>query len=349
VSSPEVEVGVERAAALVELRRFDEAIAHCRNVLASHATHLRAHCLLAQSELGRRHHRDALSAAQQAIAIAPDEEWPHRLASLAHAGLRDTQRALEHAREAVRLAPHEYRTYIRLVEAELDGGSVQAAGSATQRALELAPEIADVQFVAGKVADAEGRPGAAQEAFRRALSIQPDHSAAHNELARMQLKDSRRFRGGALAGAATGFATAPRADPRSDVSKRNLEIVLHRFLRTTAYLVFLGAALGWLTASNDPSEAARIAPLIVLALPLIFAARFCVALTSQLRRYLRDAILRRSELRKTALLELAASACLVAEALSSHQVRGLFAVGAWFLAIGARLVLWNHHPLTNTS
>src|SRR5207302_1034027 len=106
-------------------------------------------------------------------------------------------------------------------------------------AVALAPHEADTHLALGGAAAAVGKRADAEAAFQRALSIDPQNTVAHNELARLQLRKSSISRPGALGEAAASFATAVRSDPRADVSRRNFELVIRVFLSRVSYLVFL--------------------------------------------------------------------------------------------------------------
>jgi tetratricopeptide (TPR) repeat protein len=331
MSGVDLTAELDRAGVLIELGRYDDAALRAGSILGVDPSNVRAACLLAQAEIGRRRFDDALRAAKGAAVEDPSAEWPQRLASLALMHLGKANESIAHAREAVRLAPHEYRAHMQLAQA-LTARSLRDARAAAVRALELAPHAADAHFVVGRVAAAGGRRDEAKRAFARALALDPDHSPAHNELARLRL---RRFR---LADAAIGFSTALRADPQSEVSRQNLELVVRAFLTFTAAFVYLGAFIGFGTASRDVSTAGRIAPLAVLIIPSLLAVRFTIRLPRSLRRYLRDRIQYEPAMRDPALLSFIAVVALIAEALASQGTRFVLGAAALLAAIASRFL-----------
>lgn len=100
-----------------------------------------------------------------------------------------------------------------LAEALVRGNSdLVRARQASLRAVTLAPEQPGSHLVFGMVAAAAGQRPEAETAFRRALELDPQNTAAHNELARLHLKQSSVTNPSGLAAAATGFAELARRD-----------------------------------------------------------------------------------------------------------------------------------------
>ncbi|MGH2851233.1 MAG: tetratricopeptide repeat protein [Solirubrobacteraceae bacterium] len=330
---------VERATVLCDLHRFEEALAVLGDVLAADPDDPRAWCVCARAELGRGNREAALNAAKHAIALTPDAEWPHRLASIALSGLGKVDDAVWHAREAVRVDPHEWRALTNLAGRLAErAGDHDEAGDAAARALELAPHEVQTHMVAGAVARARGRRSEAEAAFRNALAIDPQHGPAHNELARLRLGRGPVSGPTRLAEAASGFATAVRTDPRLATSRGNLELVLRGFLSRVTYLVWLDAALiTRLTTSGDGSTAAVLA-VIALVLPAAFAWRFVVEASPAVRARLFELVQRDARVRAAVILELVALACLVGAAAAPAARTG-FALGAALSALVSRLIL----------
>jgi len=69
--------------------------------------------------------------------------------------------------------------------AYMDGGDLQSAGRSANRALELAPRSALVNFNAGVVEGAAGRSESAEAAYRRTLGIDPSFAEAAGNLAKL--------------------------------------------------------------------------------------------------------------------------------------------------------------------
>lgn len=203
----------DRATVLCDLQRYDEALSLLAPALAADPEDPRLHCLAARAHLGSGDVQRGLDHARTAAALDPDSDWPHRLLSLAEMQRENYQAAVRAAREAVRLAPYLPETHIQLAYAllELPWGNAEATDAAT-KALELAPDDPDAHLVAGAVAAAGQRKDEAEAQFNRVLSLDPDNTAAHNELARLHLKKRNIGNPGGLGQAAAGFATAVAAD-----------------------------------------------------------------------------------------------------------------------------------------
>lgn len=329
----------ERAQALMDLHRYQEAAEAARRILATDPQNPRVVGLVAVAEFNAGNHQLALEAATAAIALEPDEEYMHRIASLAAIGLGDAQRAADEAGEAVRLAPNSAAAHMTLAQALMAGRQTLGARDHAEKAVELVPHSAEAHYVLGRVAHFDGRRKDAEAALKRALAIRPDHAPARNELARIRLKHGR-FSGAAMADATMGFAGALQTDPRQAQIRRNLEVAVRSFLSQTAYLVFLAAYVGTVVKPSQSSGLIRLLPLLVLLIPILYAARYLNRLSPQLRRFLMDAILRRRRLLVPVCLELLAVGLIVGEVLAGQAARGTLAVAAIAAAFGARLLLW---------
>jgi tetratricopeptide (TPR) repeat protein len=328
---------LERLDLLCDLERWPEASVLLGELLSTDPENDTAWCLLARCRIGLGQLEPALDAARQAAALAPETEWPHRLASFAASTLGRHDDAVHSAREAVRLEPDLWQTHARLAGAagQHPQGKREAAGAAA-RALELAPDEAQVQLIYGSVAASQGHRDVAERAYRTALELDPQNSSAHHLLAALQLR--RRSGPTALASAATGFATALRSDPRAQVSRHSLELTLRVFLGRTAYFLFITGYLGQLF-SDRPSLSARAVPVLLLALPVLFIVGFLHQLTPSLRRFL----FQRLRGRGTALavgLEAASVVLVLIAAGAAQSWRPTLTVLAALSALAARLTLY---------
>jgi Flp pilus assembly protein TadD len=272
-----------RAEALIDLHRYDEAVAVLTRAISLDHDAPRSWCMLSQAQHGLGDPGEALRSAGHAVSLAPDLEWAHRLASLALSRLGRHGEAVAAAREAVRLDPGSWRGLTRLAQALVPATpDRREARVMAERARELAPLVPDTHVAVGYVEAAAGNRKGAIAAYRKALEIDPGNTVAHNELARMHLRSAT---AGSLAKAATGFATAVQTDPRASGSRYNLDIAVGTFLARAAGLLLLAAVIAR-GFGHSGTVASRLAPVALLLLPVAFVVRFVWRLTGEVRRYL---------------------------------------------------------------
>jgi len=335
----EINDGLARARALCDLKRFDDAVAVLTPLIARDPERCQAWCLLAQAQLGTGAKVRALETATQAVRVGPDDEWAHRLKSIAHLRSNQYEEAIREAREAVRIAPHSWQCHIQLAQALVKTGDSYAEARATaDRARALAPLQAETHVTVGIVAAAAGRRDDAESALRRALALDPDNSTAHHELARLETNHRSLANAFGLARAASGFADAVRLNPRGEVGRRNLDLVLGRFLRRVFYPITIGA---WLTLElAPPSFATRLIPLALVLIPVAFAAAFLTKVSPAVRTYLWREVMH-GPVRLAAALEALAATALVVAAFAPASVWAWLGGGALILALAGRLITMN--------
>lgn len=307
-----------------------------RSVLAGRPDDASVLSLLALAELKQNKHSPALHSARAAIAADPENDWPHRLAALSLHRMGRYAEAAQHARQAMSLAPNTAYGYILLALALSAGGMDPAeAADAADRAVTLAPHLADAHLAVGDVALAASRLDDAEDSFRRALDIDPENAAAHNELARVQLKRRRFGHASGLARATTGLATAIRLDPQSEVSRRNLDIALNLFMARAAAGIMLVAFV----ASHGLFAQAKYVAALLLLIPVGLAVRFVLGLPPTLRRYLWLQV-RRPLVGSAAALDVIAVGLLVAGSFAPGNRSPYIFLGSWIVA-GAAILLWS--------
>lgn len=330
---------LQRASALCDLGRWDDAAGRLRAILATDPHNEDGLCLMAQARLGQKAYDESLRMSLTAISVNPENEWPHRIASLALFELRRHEEARAMGRDAIRLAPNLAAGHINLArmlaESDADLGEARYAAD---RAVFLAPNDPDSHIAVGVVAIAAGRKEEAVAALERALALDPDNHVAHNELARLRLMTTQLGNAGGLAQAAGGFAAALRANPRADVSRFNLDLVLHLSLVRIAYAIFLVAFVALRVSQYSDAALARVLPVLLLAFPAVFAARFVNGLEPQLRDYLRQA-LRNPFIASAVLCDAVAAMGLVVGAAFQRASTVAFGCALAFSVL-ARLILW---------
>jgi tetratricopeptide (TPR) repeat protein len=239
-----------QASALLDVKRYSQAVSLLARIVAAEPADSRAWCLLAAAHLGNGQYQEAAASASRAVLLAPSDDWPYRLVSSAQRHLGNVSAALTAANEACKLAPNEWRAYVCLAQARLATEvDFDAAERAATNALRLAPDEPDVHFVAGNVSFAREKWKAARAHQERALALDPAHSGALNELGRIRL-----HRGGHVR-AARHFIQAARSAPGVSTYGRNVEVPVRRVMALTITATYLaGLALLYLTLTTRVSR-----------------------------------------------------------------------------------------------
>ncbi|MFI6507937.1 hypothetical protein ACIBCT_10055 [Streptosporangium sp. NPDC050855] len=114
---------------------------------------------------------------------ASGADWGYRLASLAFERLGRDAEAVAAAEEAVRLAPGSWAARMRLGSAlRRVPGRWREAWAQASRAVRYAPEEPDPHVLAGDLALLRGRYRHAEDSYRAALGLAPDHVGARINL-----------------------------------------------------------------------------------------------------------------------------------------------------------------------
>ena len=243
--------------ALIDLGRYDEAVAGLRRLLATDgeaASSTDVWCRLSLANLRLDKDAEALEAAGQAAALAPDNDWPHRLASHALESLGRHDEAVRAAAEAVRLAPYVWQGHARFAATlSAAGGDLRLARQAAGHAVQLAPNEPDAHSAMGLVALRQGDLDTADRAFQHVLSLQPEHHSALNNLAVVRLRRHD------LDGALHGFSAAIRSEPQQEVARRNVDVVVRAVLYRAQWFIFLAAYGTRQVVGRQSSSGVRVA------------------------------------------------------------------------------------------
>jgi len=262
--------------------------------------------------------------------------------AIGYARFGNNEDEIRHAREAVRLEPHDSNGYVCLAGAlARDKADLEKARAAANDGVRLAPHSVDAHMALAFVADRSGDRDTAEVALRQVLAIDPENSAAHNDLARLRLSSSRRaFDPAALADAAGGFATAVRTNPAGQTSRLNLDLVIRLFLQRTSYLIFCDAWICARVGAHSASSGARLLPVAVLALPIAYALRFLYRVGPNMRAHVARELRLDRRVSLPAALMAIASILIIAGSASSQSQRTALASGAALTAFAGRLLLY---------
>jgi len=171
----------QRADFLLTAGRATEARAVLVAALAADPDDWRSSCLLARANLELGDAKNALDVSRRAIALAPEQEWPHRLASLALSGQGKHKEALVEARASAERAPHSWQALHTLSGCLLrtDAKSGEAWQTMTAM-LAVAPDEPLALTQASRILQVRGDSEGAQRALAQAAAIDPTKSNDQN-------------------------------------------------------------------------------------------------------------------------------------------------------------------------
>lgn len=309
--------------ALLDLRRYDDAVRAVHDALAKEPEQPLWWCLLAQAHLGLEQPDEAVAAAERAVALGPQLEWPHRLLSIAYVSKGRFTEAVEQARRSTALLPQSYMAHAQLAQALVHASpSRHEALSEADLACALAPNAPEAHVARGRVLVASGILDDARDAYLRALELDPQHVVARQALSSLTLRRANRFTGSReLADAAEGFASAVRTDPRATRARHSVDVVVATFLYRVTFLVFLNLLITYDLLHDGTSVGARALPAVSLVVPVGFAVQFVRHLSSPMRSYVRSAVRRRPPFLVAAVGDGLAVALIALSAILPAEVR----------------------------
>ena len=240
-------------AALIELKRWTEALSAVDRYLATNPGDAHGWCQRARVLLGLGRTSESLAAAGKAAGIAPEWEYPHRLRAVALLTLKNSKAALDAATRAAALAPDTPITISVLAQCQLAARKKTEAEASARRVIALVPDSPEGWEVLGTVLLRRRDKQGAIDAYGEALRLDPTSTAAMNGLGAALLASKRRDE------AAVQFAQAARTDPHDKASRSNLELVTQVGGGFVFFLVFRAVV-------QSTTGAARIALAILLVL-----------------------------------------------------------------------------------
>lgn len=287
----------ERADLLLEAGRAEDAIRLLTTHVAAHPEDSIALTLLGRAYLEARRPADALPPIDAALTMDPDNvvAWQRRSDALRQLGR--FEEAKPAGRECVRLAPHSWAAHYTLGLAvhKLPGHRDELFGAA-RASVELAPDRADPHVLLGLAYAGVGDAHHAEQCYRRALSIDPEHAYARSNLSALHLRRGR-FRA-----AMRGFQAAASSNPQETLFHRNIaatvvgSLVRHGYLLAVITVIVARFVIAAATGGSlddpdtpDPTVHQGAWPLRI-GLALLILAAWIVLCTVRLRpltRYLR--------------------------------------------------------------
>ncbi|TDC37948.1 tetratricopeptide repeat protein [Micromonospora sp. 15K316] len=280
----------QRAGALMDLGRHDEAVTLLRGVLAEQPRHAGVLFLLARCHRVLGQHAEAMRLIDQALGFSVTQE--HLLVEktriLLAAGRPGYAAAAAHT--AIEGSPRSWEAHALLAEALLALGNptrVVVARRHADTALELAPQVPTAHLLDALLHVRMGRLRAARAACGRALALDPSFEPALQQLA---LLDAQRDQTGR---AARGFTAALAADPQNLAAAMRHAVTAAALWWRLFDAVALAAVAHWALFAllGDVGRDVRLAAAL-LVLPVLAGAalptwrRQPAALRWQLRRQL---------------------------------------------------------------
>jgi Flp pilus assembly protein TadD len=266
------QTALARGKALVDARRFEDAVVECSAAVALKPEWARAHCYLAQAYLGSGRPTEALRSADTAASLEPGNAWPHRLRSLSLADLGSWRRAYGAAQDAVRIEPSSPAALHTLGRTQIKLGRLSEAEETVNLLLSLAPELPGSHHLAGWVCLKKKRWREAEAHYRRGLELDPTDVGLQNDLA-IALRAS--GRGGQAIETLQGAA---RTDASAPYVTRNLNafLRLHLHPQLLAWLL-LAIVFVWVVIVQALSARPVFSPTVLISLLATAAILLSVA------------------------------------------------------------------------
>jgi tetratricopeptide (TPR) repeat protein len=355
MSSELAQGSFERALALCDLGRLEDAEQALREALRHEPDNPLAHAILASVLLGLDRPAEALESASTTIALVPDLAFGHEVRAQALLSLSRPVDAEAAAREAIRIDPEDADTWGLLAGALLGQERWDDSLWAVDHALSIAPDSKTALGLQA-LAFAMSRDGADwQDAAGRTLAVAPDSSLAHAFSGQAHLLRGRERE------AVEHFREALRLDPESEFAQTGLADAMkaaHPLFRPYfRYYVWqsrlprgwrIALLVGPLLAVRALTPAAKQYPVlwVLIGLWLLFVAStwLAVPLANVVLRFsgVGRAVLPAEQKRSSTVFLAFMGAALVAVVLAVAVYWG-FALGAFVCAFLALSVGSAHH------
>lgn len=168
-----------KAQMLLQTRRYQDAEAEIRRMLAQEPNSAVAHSLMAVALIAQGRRDNALREAQHAVHLAPDLAYSHYVLALTcfHSGrLAEAEKSV---REAIRLDPRDADHYAVLGEICLEQRRWRDALNAAETGLRIEPEDVRCINVRATALVHLGRWQEAESAVETALALEPENAMTH--------------------------------------------------------------------------------------------------------------------------------------------------------------------------
>jgi tetratricopeptide (TPR) repeat protein len=240
-----VAIEIERADALLDIGRAEQAAEVLSKVLARAPESATAWAQMSRCHSALGDHPAAIWAGDQAVRLAPGEDWAHRLRAHALLQASSPAAAVPAAAEAVRLEPRSWRNHLVHAAALQMARQYRPAWRAAVQARELAPDEAEVHGICGDILHDMADDRGARAAYEKSLSINADNQHFRHNLAVLDINRGR------VTAASAGFGAALAGDPNDPMYQHHVQVagraLLWRMVDVAALALFVAvvvAAIG---------------------------------------------------------------------------------------------------------
>lgn len=258
----------QRAQALIDVRRYDDALPLLAQAIAADPDDYELHCLKGRALMELGSLSEALASVEQAARVAPDESWPLILRSQILVKLDRAGDALKAAREAARLAPYSSQVQFQLAICEWMTWHRRAGRAAAERVRELAPEESSTYELLAWFDLGLWRFKAAEENAREALRLDPQSWQAFSYLG--QALRARRKGLEAI----EALLEAARLNPTGTSVRYQLKLTVEGYLIRGMWPMLPGLILylRWMDKPNHPQLSGELVAILAFAGVLVAAA-----------------------------------------------------------------------------
>ena len=205
----------DRARELAYLRRYRDALPLFRRAVAGEPGVAERWCWLSLCLSRLDLDEESKDAAERAIAVDPDWEWPHRLRALALSALGRSE-AMAAGREAIRSAPQSAVTRAEASFVATKSGAPDEGLAEADEAVRLDPGHGSAWAAKGWAESMLGRFEEAAESYLNALRLAPNEAMWHNNYGVVLISVGR------YEDAARSFRSALEINPANEFADRNL-------------------------------------------------------------------------------------------------------------------------------
>jgi tetratricopeptide (TPR) repeat protein len=270
VTGPERRVVLRRAGALADAGRLNDAVALYGALLREEPEDVHALCGLSRclGKLGRP--AEGLSVAGRAAALAPADDWPHRLRSAHLLVLGRPRQALDAARAALAQDPSGFAALLSVFQAQAAMRDALGAAETAARMVQGHPAEPESHNATGRAAMLRRQWRAAEAAFREALRLAPQEPVYQSNLALALERLGRRRE------ALDHFQRAVRTDPGNAAARRQLVHAIDRRLAVAGVgaAVLAGVAVNATRDVAQPVLMAWAAALLAVAVVAVAVVRW---------------------------------------------------------------------------